>query len=73
MKYLKLNHYAIYLSLGFMLFASMKCKKDETGISSLPPATQEGKGTFGCLVNGASFTPKGSSFGGPVLSSYYNI
>lgn len=49
----------------------MKCKKDETGIEALPPATQEGKNTFGCLVNGEAFTPKGSNLGGPVLSSYY--
>ncbi|MBD3748441.1 MAG: hypothetical protein IE931_02995 [Sphingobacteriales bacterium] len=49
----------------------MQCKKDQTGIDSLPPATQEGKETFGCLVNGEAFTPKGSNLGGPVLSSYY--
>jgi hypothetical protein len=49
----------------------MKCKKDETGIEALPPTTQEGKNTFGCLVNGEAFTPKGSNLGGPVLSSYY--
>ena len=48
----------------------MKCKK-ETGIDALPPITQEGRETFGCLVNGIAFTPKGSNLGGPTLSSYY--
>ncbi|WP_303310102.1 hypothetical protein [Hymenobacter sp. BT730] len=32
------------------------CKKDE--LSALPPATQEGKGTAGCLVNGKAWTPE---------------
>lgn len=51
----------------------MKCKKEETGIEALPPATQEGKNTFGCLVNGEAFTPKGSNLGGPILSSFYQF
>ncbi|MGY3055597.1 hypothetical protein ACVWYG_003818 [Pedobacter sp. UYEF25] len=49
----------------------ISCKKAKTGINSLPPATQEGNDTFGCLVNGVAFTPKGSALGGPILSSYY--
>ena len=53
------------------IFALNSCKKEKTGIDALPPATQEGNDTFGCLVNGEAFTPKGSSFGGPILSSYY--
>ena len=53
------------------IFALNSCKKEKTGIDALPPATQEGKETFGCLVNGEVFTPKGSNLGGPTLSSYY--
>ena len=53
------------------IFALNSCKKEQTGIDALPPATQEGKETFGCLVNGEVFTPKGSNLGGPTLSSYY--
>lgn len=71
MKALKLKPYTFYLFIAFLLVTGMKCKKDETGIEALPPATQEGKNTFGCLVNGEAFTPKGSNLGGPVLSSYY--
>jgi hypothetical protein len=32
---------------------------------------KKGKETFGCLVNGEVFTPKGSNLGGPTLSSYH--
>ncbi|MBD3748435.1 MAG: hypothetical protein IE931_02965 [Sphingobacteriales bacterium] len=72
---LSLKPFILYLLLiGFLLFSGMQCKKDATGIDALPPATQEGKETFGCLVNGEAFTPKGYIFnpdGGPTLSSYY--
>ena len=74
MKTQNLKHYQLCLLLlafCFLLFSGMKCKKDEAGIDALPPATQEGKETFGCLVNGEAFTPKGSNLGGPTLSSYY--
>ncbi len=61
----------LLLVLSFILTTGMQCKKEQNGLDALPLATQEGKGTFGCLVNGEAFTPKGSSFGGPILSSYY--
>lgn len=48
------------------------CRKSNVApVDRLPPATQEGRFTFGCLVNGKAFTPKGSGLGGPVLSAYY--
>ena len=71
MKSLNPKSFTFYLLLSLLLTTSMKCKKDETGIEALPPSTQEGKNTFGCLVNGEAFTPKGSNLGGPVLSSFY--
>jgi hypothetical protein len=37
----------------------------------LPPETQTGAGTFGCLINGNIFKPKGDPFGGPILSCAY--
>ena len=53
-----------------LLFSS--CKKDKAEpIDQLPPATQEGKNTFGCLVNGEAFIPKGSIFSGPNTECYY--
>lgn len=48
----------IVCSLAFTLFA---CKKDKKApIEQLPAATQSGKNTFGCLINGQAWLPKGS-------------
>lgn len=41
------------------------CKKDDPQ-ASLPPATQEGKNTAGCLINGQAFVAQ--SYGGDILS-----
>ena len=54
---------------GILLSAS--CKKES--LNQLPPATQEGRRTFGCLVNGKVYTPKGSPFAGPILKSNYQL
>lgn len=67
-----LKNLSLLCVLSFLLFTNMKCKKDDQNpASQLPPATQEGKETFGCLVNGEVFVPKGINLGGPRLSSYY--
>lgn len=42
----------------------VSCKKESTSqdeLAKLPPATQTGANTFGCLVNGKAFMPKGST------------
>ena len=52
------------------LFTTISCKKTKTGIDALPPATQEGKGTFGCLVNGEVFLPKGNFSNSPITCAY---
>jgi hypothetical protein len=59
---------------GFLLSAS--CKKHAVQpvnqLSLLPPATQTGAGTFGCLVNGVAFVPKNRSIiEGPHLQCNY--
>jgi hypothetical protein len=39
-----------------------QCKKaDLDPASQLPPATQTGAGTFGCLLNGQPWTPSGNN------------
>jgi len=38
------------LGLGFLLLNAASCTKDHG--DTLPPETQDGKNTFGCLVNG---------------------
>ena len=60
-----------YTSLFFLLTAA-RCNKDKEPIDQLPAETQEGKGTFGCLIDGKIFIPKKGSFTGtPPLISYY--
>ena len=46
------------------------CKKKKEGIEALPEATQIGKNTFGCLVNGEVYVPKSSGFESPDGTSY---
>jgi len=44
----------------FLLFVGSECRKDLK--TTLPPVTQEGAETFGCLVNGQLFRNGGSGF-----------
>ena len=55
-----------------VLLAS-SCKKNKSPEEQLPPETQTGAGTFGCLVNGNVFLPKGNPLGGPILSCAYQF
>ena len=41
-------------------------------LDQLPPETQTGQRTFGCLVNGQAWTPAGNPFGGPLLTAGYS-
>ena len=46
------------------MFMGASCKKNKpqkTELEKLPPVTQTGANTFGCLINGKAFTPKGYS------------
>jgi hypothetical protein len=59
----KLKHYSfVLLALCFMLVSSMKCKKDNQDPSKeqLPAITQTGANTFGFLLNGEVWLPKGA-------------
>ncbi|RYU84308.1 hypothetical protein [Hymenobacter persicinus] len=51
----------LFLYAGLLLLTQCsKCKKDDpTPAEQLPPATQTGANTFGCLVNGQPYTPSG--------------
>ena len=51
----------LFLSLAALLLAA-GCKKDDPE-ASLPPATQEGKNTAGCLINGQPFVASGFGSG----------
>ena len=45
------------------MFVSAGCKKNKhkTELEKLPPITQTGANTFGCLINGKVYIPKGYS------------
>ena len=59
----------ILVLLCSLLILSASCKKEKSAnpIDDLPPATQTGANTFGCLVNGEAFMSKNYGFGKPVL------
>jgi hypothetical protein len=48
-----------YLLLASLLGLSQCQHADPSPVDQLPPATQTGANTFGCLVNGQPWTPKG--------------
>lgn len=51
----------VNLLLVTALLALSQCKKnDPDPVSQLPPATQTGANTLGCLVNGHPWTPQGN-------------
>jgi hypothetical protein len=64
------------LAIGFTLFG-MQCEKDQNipEIDKLPPATQIGADTFGCLVDGKALIPrkKGWSGSGVLQCDYQYI
>ena len=59
----------IALVLTSLLFP--QCKKNKNDEPALPPETQIGANTFGCLVNGKILIPQGSSLSGPNLACIY--
>ncbi|MEO6837647.1 MAG: DUF6252 family protein [Ginsengibacter sp.] len=64
--------FLIISSFFFITLTGSKCKKDKpiSPADQLPPATQTGANTFGCLINGGVFLPKGPSLG-PILQCAY--
>jgi hypothetical protein len=70
----------IYTSLLVIIVSiTTSCKKDgnnntpdPNNIPGLPPATQSGANTFGCLVNGVPWVPEGYGGGSPNLSIDYD-
>jgi hypothetical protein len=52
-------HRSTLLLLAALLGLSQCKKHDPDPLDQLPPATQTGANTFGCLVNGQPWTPQG--------------
>ncbi|KHJ39504.1 hypothetical protein PBAC_00110 [Pedobacter glucosidilyticus] len=70
---MKTLHYIIIL-FSYLSLSASSCKKEKTGIEALPAATQEGKNTFGCLVNGEVFIARGrSGFSPPYFECDYSF
>jgi hypothetical protein len=59
--------YSPIVILCSILLCSNSCKKDNNSFEQLPPITQTGANTFGCLINGQVFTPEGSTWSGSNL------
>ncbi|WP_426669156.1 DUF6252 family protein [Mucilaginibacter sp. McL0603] len=59
----------------FFIMTVLSCKKQPVDqLSLLPPATQTGANTFGCLVNGFALIPHNRSLvTGPLLSCGYGL
>ncbi|MRX48488.1 DUF6252 family protein [Pedobacter puniceum] len=64
----------IIILISYLSLSASSCKKDKTGIDALPAATQEGKNTFGCLVNGEVFIARSrTGFGPPYFACEYGF
>lgn len=67
------------LILSVFVLSSTSCKNDDDDdtpanpIGQLPPATQTGANTIGCLVDGEALLPKGNPLAGPVKSAFYQL
>ena len=57
----------LYLIIVLLVMTLINCNKDK---NSLPPETQTGANTFGCLLNGQVFKPKGGGIA-PIYDCYY--
>ena len=62
--------YTFYILLLAITIGFTQCCKEkpnnnnDNDIPGLPPATQVGANTFGCLVNGVPWVPQGNNGGG---------
>ena len=70
MKNIRLLFILLLAALSFS--ACEKEKTPPTELEKLPAATQEGKNTFGCLVDGKAWTPKWGGLINPGITPYYN-
>jgi hypothetical protein len=60
----------LLLACSFLLISG-SCKKEKTGTDGLPAATQEGKNTFGCFINGKAFIAQAQPFSKPPVTCQY--
>jgi len=71
---MKKLHLFFLFMVSFTLLAPSCKKQPKDQLSLLPPATQTGANTFGCLINGAAFVPESGGFVlGAAFKSQYTI
>ena len=75
MKTLRLSF--LLFSTAVLLLLNTQCKKSHsspplTELQKLPALTQNGRNTFGCLINGKAFMPGGGGIFTNVLSARYD-
>ncbi|MDP3665037.1 MAG: hypothetical protein Q8R50_00025, partial [Sediminibacterium sp.] len=51
----------LFIVITTTCFTIISCKKSVNQLSLLPPITNTGANTFGCLVNGVAMLPKSGS------------
>ena len=56
---MKVHKVILVVFVAFIALTALQCEKEKQGIDGLPPITQEGKNTFGFLLNGEVWLPKG--------------
>lgn len=61
--------FLLLIVLCITALAVLSCKKDKKEV--LPPETQTGARTFGCLIDGEVFIPGGAQLSGGSLNSNY--
>jgi putative hemolysin len=66
----KLIRSPLYLALALLTQCSSCKDHDPSPEQQLPPATQTGANTFGCLVNGKAWTPRGNDGTANLAASY---
>jgi hypothetical protein len=70
-----MKHLRIFSVISlFIVLVSGNCKKNNSDpIEELPPETQTGANTFGCLIDGKIFLPKGNPLAGPIKKASYQL
>jgi hypothetical protein len=63
--------FLFYGAFSLTVLSASNCKKNKTPADELPPETQTGANTFGCLVNGQVFKPGGAALSGGSLNCNY--
>ena len=68
-----MKQFILFFFCSLLIGSSCRKPKPVDPVKLLPPETQTGANTFGCLLNGQVFKPKGDPFAGPVIKAQYQL